>query len=91
MKKCSSAGLGGENRVFVHPVCRDSETHVSLIDDWELVGWCSAPWKRATGLGTAIVYRKLSPSVEFGRGDYDHFEPGIYWAHGDPDKFQGMI
>jgi hypothetical protein len=80
----SSARLTNENRVFVHPVCKHLD-HYEVVKDWKLVGWCSAPFKNHTG-GLAIVYEKLSPADEDSLDVHDHFEPGFYWGHGDPDS-----
>ncbi len=88
VRRFNSARLHDENRVFVHPVCSLGGNRFEIIDGWELAGWCSAPWPSAGGKLMAVVYEKLTPSVELGDGDYDHFEPGVYWGHGNPDEMR---
>jgi len=84
LPKFNASRLNSENRAWVHPVCKLADGSFEVLDGWRLVGWCQAPFVSLLG-EQAIVYEKLTPSVELGRDTYDHLEPGFYWCHGKPD------
>ena len=87
MRKVNSAKLTRENRVYIHPVCALPNNRYMVGEGWKVIGWSDAPWKSAIG-AHAIVYEKISKMDMDSLDTHAHFEPGIYWGHGDADKMQ---
>lgn len=83
--KVSSAKLHSENRVYIHPVAALGKDRYECQNGWTLLGWANAPWKSAIG-PHAIVYEKVVAKGADDGDMHDHFEPGLYWGHGDAEK-----
>ena len=87
--KVNSAKLTTENRVYLHPVCACEDNTFEMGKAWRFVGWGNAPWASALG-PHAIVYEKMTPAntESIYASTHYHFEPGLYWGHGDAKKMK---
>jgi hypothetical protein len=88
LPKVNSGKLNGGNRVWLHPVCSHPDNRFVCEPGWRLIGWNCAP---CFGAGPhAIVYEKTVPATEslIGGDLHAHFEPGVYWGHGDAKQMQ---
>jgi hypothetical protein len=88
LPKVNAGKLHGGNKVWLHPVCAHPDNRFVCEEGWELKGWNFAPSK---GAGPhAIVYEKTTPAEQslIGGSLHAHFEPGIYWGHGDAKEMQ---
>lgn len=56
---------------------------VGIIDGWELIGHCKAPYASGYGYEDALV-------LEYW-GDEDEDDHGMYWMHCDIDKLKVKV
>lgn len=83
--RVSSARLRRDNHCGIWPLCWLGGDEYETIEGWTPLGWAIAPWKSGGGETHAIVFEKTDHLTS---DPQNHFEPGVYWCHGDFEKIR---